>query len=363
MDIKVKWFYRLGFLLLLFVVIFIFLKLKPFWHPILHVVLTTLFPFVVAAFIAYLLRPLVEKLHRNGLQKWLSVLIIYILFFVGFGFAIYKGIPIFVHQLKDLSENVPGLMKQYDKWAIFVEEKTKNWPFGLQGQIDKGMHAVNNGIEHLVERILNIIFWVLDKFFLLLLIPFIAFYMLKDSNYLYQVFWKMIPGKWRSEMQLFILKVDESLGNYIRGQLIVCGTIGTVSACLFWLIKLKYPLLLGSIVGATNVIPYFGPIIGAIPAVIIAATISNKLVIYVVLIIFVLQFLESNVLSPFIVGKSLRMHPLLIMFSILIGGEICGITGLILAVPVVAIIKTGIIQGHQLFVKKQTLEENGNNTS
>jgi len=349
MDIKVKWFYRLGFLLLLFVVIFVFLKLKPFWNPILHTFIAALFPFIIAAFIAFLLMPLVEKFHKNGLPRWLAVLIIYILFFGGLGFAIYKGIPVFIRQLRELSENIPNAMNQYDQIELFIEEKTKSWPFGLKQQIQNSIHSFNIGMERLVQRVLNFLLWIIDNIFLLLLIPFIAFYMLKDSEYLNKIFWQLVPKKWKNGTRRFIKNVDDSLGNYIRGQLIVCATIGTVSSTIFWFIGIKYPLLLGALIGATNVIPYFGPIIGAIPAALVASTISIKMVIYVLLAIFILQFLEGNVLSPLIVGRSLKMHPLLIIFSILIGGEVAGIMGLILAVPVVAIIKTTILQAFHVF--------------
>ncbi len=98
------------------------------------------------------------------------------------------------------------------------------------------------------------------------------------------------------------------------------------------------------LIGATNVIPYFGPIIGAIPAVFIAFTISVKSVIIVLITVAVLQFLESNVLSPIIVGRSLHMHPVVIMLVLLAGGELFGLIGMILAVPSAAIMRVIIVQ-------------------
>lgn len=357
MDIKVKWFYRLGFLLLLFVVIFIFLKLEPFWGPLLHTLIATASPFLIAAFIAYLLHPLVEKLHKNGLQKWLAVLIIYILFFGSVGYGLYKGIPIFIQQLKELSENIPNAMDQFENWELFIEEKTESWPDGVQEQIHSGFEAVNVGVEKFVEKVLNVLLWIVDKFFLIFLIPFIAFYMIKDVDSILNAFWTFIPRKWRRPARILVESIDQSLGNYIRGQLTVCGLIGSAAALFFWLVKMKYPLLLGSIVGATNVIPYFGPFIGAIPAVIVAATLSNKMIIYVIIIIFTLQFLEGNILSPMIVGKSLQMHPLVIMFAILVGGEVGGLMGLILAVPILAIIRTIVIQVRAIMRNKEHYQE------
>ncbi|WAA11549.1 AI-2E family transporter [Fervidibacillus halotolerans] len=352
MDIKVKWFYRLGFFLLLFAVLFIFIKLEPLWKPIVNVVAKGTAPFFIATFIAYLLHPFVKKLSDYGLQKWLSVFIIYVLFFATIGGAIFKGTPIFIRQLKDLSENAPLLFDQYEKWVDFVETETKGWPFTFKQQVEESFQALNRSMEGLVEKAVHIVFWLADKLLIILLIPFITFYMLKDFDYLKGVFFHFIPKRCQKQTVTFLQNVDESLGNYIRGQLIVCGTVGVASAFLFWLIGLDYPLLFGTLVGVTNVIPYFGPIIGAIPVVIVASTNSVKMVIFVLLIIFGIQFLEANILSPVIVGKSLKMHPLLIMFSILIGGEIGGIIGLLVAVPFVAILKTAISQGLEQFRKQ-----------
>src|SRR5690606_9148927 len=152
---------------------------------------------------------------------------------------------------------------------------------------------------------------------------------IKDGDYLREVFWELVPVRWRRQLRIFLQNIDEQLGGYIRGQLLLCLIVGFFSTLLFRLIDIKYPLLLGIIIGVTNVIPYFGPIIGAIPACLVALTISVNKTLLVVLIILALQFLDGNILSPFILGKSLRMHPLLIILAILIGGELFGVVGLI----------------------------------
>ena len=115
---------------------------------------------------------------------------------------------------------------------------------------------------------------------------------------------------------------------------------------------MKYPLLLGIIIGVTDIIPYFGPILGAIPALMIAATVSTSLLIKAGITIAILQFVESNILSPYIVGKSLRMHPVIIMLALLVGGEVAGIVGLLISVPVLAVIRTVIVHVRPLWKKK-----------
>lgn len=347
-----KWYYRLGFLLLLFVVMYVFLKIEMVWLPIVRVMFTVLFPFFIASLISYLLHPLVEKIHEMGIHRGLAVVIIYSLFFGGVGYALYAGVPAFIVQLKDLAESAPEFANQYRSWNNLIEDQTEHWPLGIHERIENGIIALEKRIESLLSLALNGMVNIFNSIFIIAIIPFIAFYMLKDINTLKKAAWYLTPRKWRKQGILFLRDVNESLGSYIRGQLLVCIVIGTVSAILFWIVKMNYPLLLGFIIGVTNVIPYFGPVIGAIPAVIIAATISVKMVIFVVIIILVLQFLEGNILSPLIVGKSLHMHPLMIMLALLAGGEVSGVVGLILAVPILAVLKVAILHARNHFMKK-----------
>lgn len=351
MDFQRKWFIRLGLLLIFFIVIFVFLKLKPIWLPIIEIIMAVFTPFIIAGFITYLLHPFVEKLHENNLPRWLSILIIYIIFFGGIGFALYKGFPAFVVQLRDLVENAPRFTNQYRDWVSLIQDKTSTWPMGVQNMIEDGITTVEDKLDILLNKILDSMMGILNSIVIIAIIPFITFYFLKDIDLLKKALWYLTPRKWREDGIKFLQDVDKSLGSYIRGQLIVCGIVGGAASVIFWLIKMKYPLLLGSIIGITNIIPYFGPIIGLIPSLIIAATMSMRMVIIMLIILLVLQFLEGNVLSPFIVGKSLHMHPLLIMLALLAGGKIGGIAGLIFAVPILAVIKVSLVHARNHFIR------------
>lgn len=346
-----KWFYRIGFFLLLFAMIFIFLKLQQIWLPIVNVVITAFIPFFIAAFITYLLHPTIERLHEAGLHRGLAVIIIYLLFFGGIGYGLYKGIPAIIVQIKDLSENIPTFTAQYMDMVDEIQNSTSTWPNGMREKIDDGILGIEKKLDQFLTRVLSGFVLILNSIVVFAIIPFIAFYMLKDYHLLKKAVWYLTPRNWRKQGLLFLRDVDSSLGSYIRGQLLVCVIIGAISAILFWVTDMRYPLILGFIIGVTNVIPYFGPIFGAIPAVIIAATISVKMVIISLIIIFILQFLEGNILSPFIVGKSLHMHPLFIMLALLIGGEVGGVLGLIIAVPVLSITKVAIIHAKNHVMK------------
>jgi predicted PurR-regulated permease PerM len=355
-EIQMKWYYRIGFLLLLLIAIYVFLKIRFVWMPVFRVAIIIILPFVIGGFITYLLHPIVEKLHQKGLHRGLAIFLIYILFFGGLGICVYKGVPAMIDQIKDLSESAPVLAEQYRGWVDKLQSHTREWPDGLQTRIDDGIDAFEEKLDSLLSVIVNILISFFNSALIMMIIPFIAFYMLKDFQLIKRSLWYITPKQWRKKGTLFLKDVDESLGSYIRGQLLVCVIIGSVSALLFWIFHLKYSLILGLIVGVTNVIPYFGPIIGAVPAVIIAATSSVKLVVITMVIVFGLQFLEGNILSPLIVGKSLHMHPLIIMMALTAGGEVGGILGLILAVPVLVVIKVAIIHAKNHFIRRKAKE-------
>ena len=180
---------------------------------------------------------------------------------------------------------------------------------------------------------------IFDMIIIMTVIPVLVFYYIKDLQLLKKFFAKFIPRKNRDRVGKMIHAIDEGLGGYIRGQLIVCLFVALATLLVFKWLDVPYALLLALLLGLTNLIPYFGPIIGAIPAVMIAYTTSGQLVFYVIIWILIIQIVEGNLLSPYIVGKSINIHPIAIIFVLLLGGELFGIAGMILAVPVLTILK------------------------
>ncbi len=350
-NISSQWILRILAILLILLCIFVFSLLEPLWSPILRVFLVILIPFLISSFITYLLHPLIEKIHSHKIPRPLAIVIIYFLFFGGVALAVYKGLPQILIQIKEFGNNVPALVEQYRSWSLMIHEQTEELPEGLHERIEEAFVSVEDGIASSLETILNTLKNVINYVVVIALIPFLVFYMLKDFDLIKKAAWYLTPRKLRESGIRFLKDIDHSLGSFIRGQLLVCLIIGSLSTIGFWLMEMKYPLLLGTIIGITNVIPYFGPVIGAVPAVLIAITISWEMVLWVVVMIFGIQFIEGNLLSPLIVGKSLHMHPVFIMFALLVGGEMGGIIGLIIAVPVLAILKVILIHAKAHFSK------------
>src|SRR5690606_11755099 len=153
-----------------------------------------------------------------------------------------------------------------------------------------------------------------------------------------------------------LLDIDRALGQYIRGQLIVAVIVGALAYLGYWLIGMPYALLLAGIVSIFNIVPYIGPFFGAAPAILMAATVSWKMVLYVVIVNTIVQILEGNVVSPQVVGRTLHMHPLSIILALLIGGELAGIVGLILAVPCLAVLKVILQHVRQYYLRRKRFE-------
>lgn len=300
-------------------------------------------PFLISGFITYLLHPVIEKLHRTGVPRSISILIIYFLFFGIIGYGFYRGVPVLVNQLRDLSENIPQFSSTYNKWMDSVHDQTNQWPDGIHERIDIMFQQTEEWLALTVDKLINSLRSIFDYLLLIATIPFLVFYMLKDYDQIKKAAWYITPRKWRNEAIRFLKDINRSLGNYIRGQLLICLITGSIAFLSLWFFKVKYPLILGLLIGITNIIPYFGPIIGAVPALIIAATMSAKTVIIVIMIILLLQFIEGNILGPLIVGRSLHMHEIIIMLALLAGGKIGGVVGLMLAVPIVVILREMIV--------------------
>lgn len=301
-------------------------------------------PFLIAALIAYLLHPLVEKLHEWNIHRGLAILLIYLIFFGGVGYLFYKGYPAIVHQVRDLNENLPEFIRMYESWIYQVYSYTSFLPETVHDKIDQLIATLETSLDNLLGRLALGFTRIFDMILIITVIPVLVFYFIKDYVKIESFFMWFIPNKYKDEAAELLREVDKGLGGYIRGQLIVSLFVSIACLIIFKLLDVNYALLLAIVMGVTNIIPYFGPIIGAIPVVMISYTIGGNTVIFVIIAIFVIQVIEGNLLSPYIMGKTVKIHPVAIIFVLLLGGQLFGVWGMILAVPTLTILKVIAIQ-------------------
>lgn len=330
---------RLTIVLLLFSCGYMLIKLAPVWRPVFDVAVAVFIPFFIAAMITYLLHPIVEKLHRQKIPRPLAILFIYILFFGVLGYGLFKGVPYIISQLRELGEQLPEYIDLYHHWVHEFYDHTSQFPETVHDRFRDFLHSLETYLNRVVSGLVDLLKGMFHSLLTMLMIPILVFYFLNDMDSIKKTVWTMTPMKWRHRGKEVVHDIHETLGSYIRGQLFVCLFLAVIASAGLWIAGVPYFVLLGAIIGITDLIPYFGPFLGMIPAALVAATVSWQLVVFVVVLILVLQFIEGNLLSPLIVGKSMHMHPVMIIFALFIGGEIGGLIGLLLAVPAFAVIK------------------------
>jgi predicted PurR-regulated permease PerM len=196
---------------------------------------------------------------------------------------------------------------------------------------------------------------VVNVLFIVMIVPFLAFYMMKDLDVFERAALQYVPRARRKHAVRLLKDIDAALGSYIRGQLIVSVCVGVLAYIGYLIIGMPYPLLMAGFVSLFDIIPYLGPFFGALPALIMATTISWKMVLMVIVVNMICQNLESNVISPQVVGKSMKMHPLTIILVLLIGGELAGIVGMILAVPFYAAMKVVVQHVSAYYIHRKTV--------
>lgn len=325
-------------IILLLLLLYILIKLFPVYSKVIFFMGKLLLPFVAAAFISYLLQPFVAYLERRW--KWSPAIALFIIFITFTGlitFLLYKSVPIFMIELQELSEQLPALIKDYEDMILSLYESTAFLPEAVHDKMDIFISKMETIIDDKITLVLENAFHVSEFVILIATVPVLVFYFLKDRVMIMRWLNNLLPKKWRKKYDRILFAIDKSLGNYIRGQLLLSLTVALVTYAIYHILGLKFALLLAIFMGLMNVIPYFGPIIGSIPALAITATVSYKLVISVIIGNAFVQLLESSLLSPYIMAKSVHIHPVLLIFLLILGAEAGGVIGMILIVPTATI--------------------------
>src|SRR5699024_7547792 len=333
-----KYIYWLLFYLLGIIFIYIFVLLLPHIKSVIFFIGFLILLFLIWSLFAYILNLIVHKANELNVHRGLAVLLVYVVFFVGGGFMIYKLYPLMLKQMIELSEQLPQLFSLYEELIYNMYVKTSFLPEAVHDQMDVVFARLESFGEQKLEQWIGKITNVVDIFVMIAMIQILVFYFLKDFKMIKEFSKRHIPQRFHEKVRIIMQAIDESLGSYLRGQMLVSLFVGFCSWLLFQLIGVPYALFLGILLGITNVIPYFGPFIGLVPSIMLAVTVSKQMVLYVILIVLVIQLIESNILSPFIMEKTVQIHPIAILFALLLGGELAGIVGMLVAVPVLTIL-------------------------
>ncbi len=313
---------------------------------------TTLFaPILIAGFLYYLLNPLVNLLMKLGVKRLVAIALIFLLLIGIIVLVFMSVIPNLVEQLVSLAKNIPGFVNNMQTWLQELADNATRFPLFKELDVDKyisnldvsagsilqrSLTGVTNGLGSIIGKITTVVL-------LLVTVPFILFYMLKDGEKLVPNIERLFPEKQRENIKGLLQQLNKTLSDYISGQAIECLFVGTFTFLGYLLIGVDYAFLFGVIAGLTNLIPYLGPYLGLAPALVYTFFDSPTRALLCILIVLVVQQVDGNVIYPNVIGKSLNIHPLTIILILLVAGNLAGILGVFLGVPVYAILRTVII--------------------
>lgn len=298
-------------------------------------------PFLISALLAYLLNPIVYYFEKRGTKRIYSVILVYCIFLC---LAIVIGLVIIPKLFKDVSvlvENIPVYTKQFNKLYQKFQHGfiNSNLPQGIKDIIDDNIMLVQNMVLTFLHNVADSLINFFSQLFNFIIVPVLTFYMLKDSEYFKNQLILVIPKSKRSKILQLFRDIDNVFGKYIRGQIFICSVVGILTTIALVLIKVKYSLILGIFASISNIIPYFGPIIGMIPTLIFALLDSPTKAFYAAGAYLLVQQIESGIITPKIIGESVGIHPIYVIMALIIGGKVFGVVGLIIAVPFAAVIK------------------------
>ncbi|RAP31868.1 hypothetical protein DID76_02030 [Candidatus Marinamargulisbacteria bacterium SCGC AG-414-C22] len=300
-------------------------------------------PFLIAFILSYMMTPFLDRIESFFKSRVLSILIMYVLFFSLLIFGMNFLIPLLIREFNDFTVKLPYYISNVQIWSSFVVGNIENeYPFIKDL---KWLDSINNHFQPVLlstaQAIPNFFISTFSTLSYLILIPLIMFFFLLQGKDMKKTFYKIIPNKY---FELFVnlsYSIGDQLSNYIRGIFIESLIIGVMTIGMLAAIDSEYTILFGTIAGILNAIPYVGPFIAAIPAVVIyylkLKTVNAAFIIIIGYLI--VQSIDTIIIKPVIFSKSVNLHPLIVFVSLIIGGMIGGIWGLVVAIPILGSLK------------------------
>lgn len=306
-------------------------------------------PLLSAFAMAYLLDPMVEFLMRKTkLTRGWSILITCVVVVGLAAFVIVRGVPYLITSLKELLELIPGYFKS--TYELIAKWKTMTDNQSILDGLDKMVDFMDYTQESFGSVMTEIAPSVLEKvvsytmsIFSFVISFFMAVYMLMDKKDLFARIKRMIYAyreKEKADYIVFVIKeADKFFGKFLVGKFIDSVIIGVLCYIILMIVKMPNATLISIVVGITNMIPYFGPFMGGVPAVFITFIINPIQALWLALIIFILQQFDGIYLGPKILGDKVGVGPLWILVAVTLGGKLLGVLGMLLGVPFVALVK------------------------
>ncbi|WP_214872840.1 AI-2E family transporter [Exiguobacterium sp. s140] len=346
-----KWYRALFWTLTIFLVIWVGTQISFVFEPIQVILALVTVPLIVAGLFFYFLVGIVDFLEKRLKGKRTLAVAITLIGLVLIFTLVFSILgPVLGEQITSLVNSMPSIAKELQKQAFAVRDTLLQNEFfaRFMAENDEMFRNLTTNITsylgdlfgNIASSFGQVVGFVTSAVITIVVIPFMLLYMLLDGKRLPDAIVKLIPSSYEKETRHILHDMHETVRSYVNAQLLVAFFVGITSLIGLWIVGVDYAILLALFMMVTNIIPYVGPFLGAAPAVVVAFIQDPIKVLWVIVVIIVVQQIESNVISPLIQGKSLKVHPLTIIIVLLVAGNLAGIIGMLIAVPFYAVAKT-----------------------
>jgi len=313
-------------------------------------------PLLLAGVIVLLLNPLVVRLERRGLPRVAAVALLYLAGLALFVLMVVSIVPVVRAQVEDFRGQWPEVRDRVEGWITDREEDMRGTPLEFsREEVAKQLNGlVTDRLPQLWragDRVLNVVIVLVTG-------PAIAFYLLSDLSGLRGRIQALLPPRAAPEVTLVARKLHAVVGGFVRGQIIVASIVGILTAIGLALVGLPFWALLGVVAGVSDLVPLVGPFVGGVLAVVVALVTRDVMTaVWVVGVMVAVQQVESHVVSPLVLHRTVKLHPAAVLLALLAGASLGGIFGMLVAAPAVAALK--VVVGHlwRVYVLEQPSEE------
>ncbi|WP_405114833.1 AI-2E family transporter [Paenibacillus sp. FSL K6-1217] len=332
--------------LLVGLTVLVFSKIPFIFKPLSVLLHTVAAPLLLSGIAYYLLNPLVDRLEkRSRVKRAYGIVILYLVIIGIITLVLLMVIPIIRTQLMGLIDNFPVYSEQIQE--EFVQLTGSELFNKIQTSVGTDLSDITSKVTTWATTFLNnavsgvgsFVGTLTEIVLAVVTTPFILFYLLRDGKRLPDYLMRFIPTALRPQSRMVMHEMNSQVASYIRGQIIVSCCIGALLYIGYLIIGLEYSLVLAIVAACTAVVPYLGPAIAITPALIVAMVTSPFMLLKMVIVWTAVQLIEGKFISPQIMGKSLKIHPITIIFVIIFAGKMFGVLGIILAVPGYAVLK------------------------
>lgn len=326
-------------------------NLKEF-TPIVELIFDIVSPFLMGSIIAYILNPIIKFIEgKMHIKRIFSLLTTYVLALVIVGLTVALIGPIIVSNITEIASQIPFYFEKTQSFVITalkdINDVNPSIFLDIEAQIKESLPQIGSIVISSASQLANATVSIFNSAIDILMSIIISFYLLMEKepvvNLAKRVLFITVKDKYDFIME-FLRTLNSNIGVYVSSKILDSCIVGSVSAIALFLIGSKYSLLLGLIMVFCNLIPYFGPMLGMIPAVIINLFYNPMVSVYAIIALLVVQQIEMVIIEPKIVGGQLGLNPLLTLFSISVGGALFGIPGMIMSTPIMGVLKIYISQ-------------------